>query len=67
MSADKGFFVARKIIIDKGDAAKIAETAAAKKAEFAGQKPDGLNWAVTGLVVGAPTPVALVLAHWSSQ
>lgn len=67
MPDDKGFFVARKIIVDKGDATKIAENVAAKKAALAGHKPEGLNWAVTGQVIGAPTPVILVLAHWTSQ
>jgi quinol monooxygenase YgiN len=66
MDAGKGFFIARRVIIDKGDATKLPEFIAAKKAALDAKKPEGLHWGVSGLVIGAPTPTALILSHWDN-
>lgn len=67
MDAGKGFFIARKLTIDKGDVSKLPEFIAAKKAALDAKKPEGLHWGVAGLIIGAPTPTALILSHWSDQ
>ena len=66
MEAGKGFFIARRLVIDKGDATKLPEFIATKKAALEAKKPEGLHWGIAGLVVGAPSPTALVLSHWDT-
>lgn len=66
MEAGHGFFIARRLVIDKGDATKLPEFITAKKAALDAKKPEGLHWGVAGLVEGAPTPTALVLSHWDN-
>ena len=66
MEAGHGFFIARRLVIDKGDATKLPEFITAKKAALDAKKPEGLQWGVAGLVVDAPTPSVLVLSHWDT-
>lgn len=64
MEAGKGFFIARRLTIDKGDVTKLPEFIHAKKEALDAKKPEGLHWGVAGLVIDAPTPTVLVLSHW---